>query len=545
MTFVITQNCCSDAACVAACPVGCIHPSPDEPGFATAEMLYIDPDSCIDCGACKDVCPVNAVQPDNELKPHMTVFLDLNADYYRHHPATHTPAPVRPAVEAVAEVSATLRVAIVGAGPSGFYTAQELLRLVPGQVEISMFDRLPTPYGLVRGGVAPDHPHTKGVSEEFAWLLADPRVTAYFNVTVGEHLAHDELLEHHHAVVYTYGARAPRRLNIPGEDLPGSLSAAEFVDWYNGHPDGAGLTVDLKDVRRVIVVGNGNVALDVARILILDPTVLERTDIADHALETLRNGSVQEVVLLGRRGPEHAAFTTGELLALTALLDLDIVTEGDHLEPLDRASFAQRSKIDALRRAASRSSSNATRKLTFKFFSAPAAVLGDDRVRGVRLTSTDTGRSDTADLFDVENDLEADLLITAVGYRGQALPGLVFDEQTGTVPNERGRADTARTYTAGWIKRGPTGGLGANRTDAVETVSTLLEDLDQLLEHTPRTDLDLSVLVRDRQPDWVDLNGWRRIDHHETTTGRTQNRPRAKVIEATTAIAVASRHTQS
>src|SRR6478735_682679 len=297
MPHVITQSCCSDGSCVYACPVNCIHPSPDEPGFATAEMLYIDPDACVDCGACVSACPVGAIAPASKLEPVQLPFIELNASFYPKHegkvPPTSKLAPVLEAPEVDSRLGGPLTVAIVGSGPAAMYAADELL--TQHGVRVNVFEKLPTPYGLVRAGVAPDHQSTKKVTRLFDTVTRLPGFTFYLNVEVGSDLSHAELLTHHHAVLYAVGAPNDRRLDIDGMGLPGTGTATETVAWINGHPEYAELPVDLSH-ERVVLIGNGNVALDVARILTSDPDVLARTDISRHALTALRRSKVAEVV---------------------------------------------------------------------------------------------------------------------------------------------------------------------------------------------------------------------------------------------------------
>src|SRR6201996_8107100 len=309
MPHVITQSCCSDGSCVYACPVNCIHPSPDEPGFATAEMLYIDPVACVDCGACVSACPVGAIAPASRLQPEQQPFIALNASYYPDRPAdqklppTSKLAPVIPSPKVLGNHShrrGPLTVAIVGSGPAAMYAADELL--TQHGVRVNVFEKLPTPYGLVRAGVAPHHQTTKKVTH-FVDGEARHRYFRFFlNVEVGKHLSHADLLAHHHAVLYAVGAPDDRRLDIEGMGLPGSGTATELVAWINGHPEFADLPVDLSH-ERVVIVGNGNVALDVARVLSSDPDDLARTDISDRALEVFRGSAVREVVIAARRGP--------------------------------------------------------------------------------------------------------------------------------------------------------------------------------------------------------------------------------------------------
>lgn len=320
MPHVITQSCCNDASCVFACPVNCIHPTPDEPGFATSEMLYIDPAACVDCGACVSACPVGAIAPDTRLDTNQLPFVEINASFYPKRPEgeklppTSKLAPVIPAAEVRAR-RRPLTVAIVGSGPAAMYAADELL--TQHGVRVNVFEKLPTPYGLVRAGVAPDHQNTKRVTRLFERVAGHERFRFYLNVEIGEHLSHDDLLAHHHAVLYAVGAPDDRRLDIEGMGLAGTGTATELVAWINGHPDFADLPVDLGH-ERVVIIGNGNVALDVARVLTADPDDLARTDIADHALAALRGSAVREVVIAARRGPAQSAFTLPELIGLTA-----------------------------------------------------------------------------------------------------------------------------------------------------------------------------------------------------------------------------------
>ena len=307
MPYVVTQSCCADASCVVACPVNCIHPAPGEPGFATAEMLYIDPGSCVGCGACVTACPVGAIKPDTKLAPSEEIFAELNAGYFE-----VFPHPERQPLATVEEQrrmadSRPVRVAVIGSGPAGMYTADELLR--HPEVSVDVFDRLPTPYGLVRAGVAPDHTHTKRIEKLLSQIESERGFGYRLGIEVGTDITLDELAPHYDAVVYAVGAASDRRLGIDGEDLAGSLSATEVVGWYNGHPDRIDLDVPL-DHERVVIVGNGNVALDVARILTSDPDQLARTDIADHALRALRSSRVQEVVIAARRGPARSGHST-------------------------------------------------------------------------------------------------------------------------------------------------------------------------------------------------------------------------------------------
>src|SRR5258705_6107306 len=354
MPHVITQSCCSDGSCVYACPVNCIHPSPDEPGFATAEMLYSDPAACVDCGACVSACPVGAIAPEPRLEPQQLPFVALNAAFYPERavdeklPPTSKLAPVIEAPFVDVRAGGPLTVAIVGSGPAAMYAADELLS--QRGVRVNVFERLPTPYGLVRAGVAPDHQSTKRVTKMFDRIAKRRGVRFYLNVEVGSDLAHDELLAHHHAVLYAVGAPNDRRLDIEGMGLPGTGTATELVAWINGHSEYTDLPVDLGH-DRVVIVGNGNVAFDVARILTTEPDALARTDISDHSLAALRVSKVTGERTAARHGPAHSAFTLPDLIGLTSTCEV-VLDAGDHdlvLRDLAEASDPlNRNKLEIL-----------------------------------------------------------------------------------------------------------------------------------------------------------------------------------------------------
>ncbi|MBC7633042.1 4Fe-4S binding protein, partial [Aeromicrobium sp.] len=380
MAHVVTQACCGDASCVFACPVNAIHPTPDEADFGLAEMLYIDPVSCVDCGACVGACPVGAIVPGTRVETAQLPFVAINALFHeagRDHPVQ---APVPPVVRKD-DSRGTLRVAIVGPGPAALYAADELLKR-PG-VQVNVIDRLPTPHGLVRAGVAPDHQSTKSIDGLFRHIEDQPGFSYVLNVEVGRDIAHEELIEHHHAVIYATGASQDRVLGIAGEDLPGSGTATALVAWYNGHPDHADHVVNL-GTERAVIVGNGNVALDVARILATDPSRLESTDIADHALEALRSSTIREIVLLGRRGAAQAAFTLPELVGLLSRDDIDIVVEGTDLDAPSGDAMTDR-KLQALRAATTRPRRAGNRRIVFRFATSPIELMGPGQVTGVRV----------------------------------------------------------------------------------------------------------------------------------------------------------------
>jgi ferredoxin--NADP+ reductase len=540
MTYVITQNCCNDASCVPVCPVGCIHPTPDEPGYATTEMLYIDPRACIDCGACVEACPVDAVAAADELPLELKGFADLNAAYYDSNRTEHRPAPVAGTVTLRNEPP--LRVAVVGAGPSGFYAAEELLFNLPVPMRVSMFDRLPTPFGLVRAGVAPDHLNTKAITDRFRRVAAHPHFSTFYNVEIGEHLSHEELLAHHHAVIYTTGMSESRRLGIAGEDLVGSSSANEFVGWYNGNPGYANAHFDLTGTRAV-VVGTGNVALDIARILLGDIDQLARTDIADHALATLAASTIEQVVVLGRRNIGHAAFTSPELLAFAACRSIDVVVDPrDLAHEGDGATLAETAKVSLIADIATLPRPG-RKQLVLRFLTTPVEILGSGRVQSVRVERnrmvTDTsGRRIAAPTGETEL-IDTALVVRAIGYHGVPLPGLPFDPVTGSIPNRRGRvmdpdtnAPLPGVYTAGWIKRGPSGAIGTNGADAGETVAALLEDHENAkLNKTIRDEKGFADVIHRRQPHRLNRSQWQRLDEHELHRGREESRPRVKLVD--------------
>lgn len=535
MTFAITQTCCSDATCVAVCPVNCIHPTPEERAFGSTEMLYIDPKTCIDCGACADACPVDAIFPVDALAPDQQEYAAVNAAYFEEDgqpgpaddsPNFHTWSEPRFARSLPADF-APLRVAVVGTGPAGMYAAEDLL--LHTAAEVTLIDRLPVAGGLVRYGVAPDHPATRRVGETFARFHTHPRVRMYLGLEVGRDVSAQEIAAHHDAVVYAVGASADRRLGLPDEERPGIVSATEFVAWYNAHPEVAPDAIDLS-ASRVVVVGNGNVALDVARILACDPETLAGTDIADHALAALRAGAVREVVVVGRRGPEHAAYTRSEALALRHLPGVRLVVDAhdprtgeaiDAAGPRDKASVLRdvdRERVDWSRPP------GGERRIVLRFHSSVRGVSGGDGVQAVEVSGTGEGAGEGA-------RIPAGLLLRAVGYRGLPVTGLPFDEATATVPHHGGRVDgMPGTYVVGWIKRGPSGGIGANRTCAAETVGTLLADAVAGTLPAPKGSARaFQRLARRRNRDLVDARGLAGIERAERTRGDREGRPRVKL----------------
>lgn len=527
MTYVVTQNCCNDATCVEVCPVNCIHPAPGEPGYASAELLHIDPAACIDCGACAEVCPVDAIVPDHDLIGANRRYLEVNADFFQR-AGTSEPMVTRRVTPTTATQPEVLRVAIVGSGPSAFYAAENLLSRRDVDAEVTMIERLPFAGGLVRYGVAPDHAKTKSIERTFQRTLRRPGLTAYFDVEVGADLSIDELSAHHHAVLFASGAAEDRRLGIPGDDLPGSHSAREFVAWYNGHPDFAGHTFDLSHPQ-VVIVGNGNVALDIARILTADIDRLRHTDIAEHALDALSYSAVRRVIVLGRRGPEAAACTTPELLGLAADPGVDITV--DDASPAEPGAPL---KMQILAEYGRRAHRPGSRTIDFRFHTAPVELVGDTRLTGVRVQRRGIDDSEV---------LDCGLLLRSIGYRGAPIPGLPFDATTGTVANQTGRVydpgsgqPVRGRYVAGWIKRGPSGVIGTNRFCADETVHCLVSDFHSGILGAPTADLEgLGRLIRSRSAHSFGADGWIAIDRHERAQGRLQGRPRVKLVDTQSA----------
>ena len=448
-------------------------------------------------------------------------------------------------------------VAIVGAGPSGYFAAAALLRFADSSVaaggadvHIDMLEMLPTPWGLVRSGVAPDHPKIKSISRTFEKTATDPRFRFFGNVTVGQHVSADDLAQRYDAVVYAVGTQSDRALGVPGEDLPGSVAAVDFVGWYNAHPHFAEMSPDISS-GRAVVIGNGNVAIDVARILVTDPDVLAGTDIADHALDALRQRGVAEVVIAGRRGPLQGAFTTLELRELGELEGVDVIVDPDDLEDITDEQAAAAGKttaanIKVLREYSTREPREGMRRIVFRFHTSPIEITGTDRVQTIvlgrnelftdehgHLVARDTGQRET---------LPAQLVVRAVGYRGVAIPGLPFDERSGTIPHTDGKiVDRDNDYVVGWIKRGPSGVIGTNKSDSQDTIDTLTANL----AGTPPRDAgpgyadELAAWLVERQPGVVTDDHWQLIDSHERTAGEPHGRPRRKLVKVADMLRIA------
>jgi ferredoxin/flavodoxin---NADP+ reductase len=442
------------------------------------------------------------------------------------------------------------RIAIIGAGPAGFYAADPLLK---AGFEVDLYDLLPTPYGLVRAGVAPDHPNIKAVTRVYDKTAAREGFRFFGGVRLGEHVSRDELLERYHALIYAVGTSSDNRLGIPGEDHSGSHPATEFVAWYNGHPDHADRDFDLS-AKRAVVIGNGNVAIDVARMLVLSPEELAVTDTADHALDALAAAEVEEVVLLGRRGPAQAAFTNPELRELGELGRADVVVapEEVELDPLseawlasDEATPTARRNVEILRGYAELPPGERSHRIVLQFLRSPVEIVAgeDGSVTGLRVVRNRIEAAADGRLRAVatgeEELIECGLVLRSIGYRGEPLPGVPFDERRGLVRNEAGRVVSddgeplAGEYVVGWIKRGPSGVIGTNKKDAAETVAHLIADAEAGLLNEPAQDDgdEIEAWLHERCEGLVTWEGWGAIDAHETELGRPHGRPRVKLVQ--------------
>jgi ferredoxin--NADP+ reductase len=436
-----------------------------------------------------------------------------------------------------------IRVAIVGAGPAGFYAADRLLK---AGVQVELLDRLATPWGLVRAGVAPDHPKIKSVTRVYEKTAALEGFRFHGHVEVGADVSHEELLAHHHAVIYSYGASRDRRLGIPGEDLPGSHAATDFVAWYNGHPDACDHEFDLSG-KRAVVVGNGNVALDVARMLLLSREQLAVTDVADHALGALAASSIEEVVVLGRRGPVQAAYTTPELRELEELLtDTDVIVDPAEaaVEAPEDADGTVRRNVEIVQRYAATAPQGRAKRLRLRYLVSPTAIAGDGRVEAIELVRNRLVDNRAVATEETEQ-LECGLVLRSVGYAGAPIDGVPFDDGRATIANEGGRVAPG-VYAAGWIKRGPSGVIGTNKKCAYETVDALLADVEAGALPAPGGDAEaFDALLAERCPERVDYAGWARIDAHERAAGEMSHppRPRVKVTRRDELVAHGARST--
>jgi anaerobic selenocysteine-containing dehydrogenase/NADPH-dependent glutamate synthase beta subunit-like oxidoreductase/NAD-dependent dihydropyrimidine dehydrogenase PreA subunit len=552
MAYVVTRTCVDSkyTKCVDVCPVDAFRVGPD--------MLYIDPDVCIDCNACLSECPVRAIHPDNAVPEAMLEDIGLNARLSKIYPViTQSRDDSAPVTRTPANGSTPRRFAVVGSGPSGFYATEELLKQLPGSA-VDIFERLPTPYGLVRYGVAPDHPKIKSVTDSFDAIGRLPKVRFFGNVKVGTDVRREELLAHYDAVVYATGGSVSRPLDVPGAELANVVGGSAFVGWYNGHPDVRDLPLDLSG-RTAVVLGLGNVALDIARILVTPVDELAVTDIADEALAALRKSRVREVCLVARRGPAQATFTPGELRKLMDMPGVRIVVDASDLI-LDEASAADldaplnseaRQNVALLREAQSRTV-DGDRIIRFVFKASPDAFEGrEGRVATMRAVVNTLQRHDDGSVMargtEEHLQLPADLVINATGYQGVPLDGVAFDAQRsvithceGRVLSERGDVQT-REYAVGWIKRGASGVIGSNRQCAAQTVRQVAADLAGAPSSAAAVQTDVLALVVERGVDVVSFDDWRLLDRHEREQGEAQGRPRRKEVDVATMLEVIRR----
>ncbi len=441
-----------------------------------------------------------------------------------------------------------LRAAIVGSGPAGFYAAEHLLKREDVAVEVDMFDRLPTPFGLVRAGVAPDHPKIKSVIRMYEKTAAREGFQFFGNVEIGADITVAELEQRYHAVIYAYGTATDRQLGIPGEHLPGSHAATEFVNWYNAHPDFADHDFDLS-AKRAVVIGNGNVAADVARMLALPRAELDVTDTADHAIEDLAESGIEEIVVLGRRGPAQAAFTNPEVRELGELTDADIVIDPAEME-LDEASReyfesedcdpTHRRNVEIFTEFSSRKPEGKPKRVVMRFCCSPVEIKGEDKVESIVIGHNELYRDESGAIrardTGEREELECGLVLRSIGYKGVGLEGIPFDPNRGLIPNNGGRVvDPASGeqvpghYAVGWIKRGPSGVIGTNKKDALDTVTSIFDDFEagQIPDREPVA-VPIAELLDERGGDHVTYMGWQAIDRAEQAAGEPHGRPRVK-----------------
>ena len=444
--------------------------------------------------------------------------------------------------------SQPLRVAIFGSGPAAFYAAEHLFKQKQFVIEVDMFDRLPVPFGLVRYGVAPDHLKIKQVTKVFDGIAANPRFRFFGNVEFGKDVTLAELKEYYHQVLFATGAQTDRRMGVPGEDLQGSFPATEFVAWYNGHPDYRDRQWNL-NVASAAVVGIGNVAIDVARLLCLTRAELLASDAADYAVEALSHSQIKTVYLLGRRGPAQAAFSNPEIKEVGEMAEADIATRADEtqLDDLSAASIADdrsgKSKVEILQSYAAERPLNKPRRLNLRFLVSPVELFGDadGRVAKMKLVRNTLVASETGSLSakatDQFEEIEAGLVFRSVGYRGVPLPEVPFHDRWGVILNERGRVIAPESkqpmvglYTSGWIKRGPSGVVGTNKPDSVETVTCMLEDFStgSILQPSNAAAASAEKFIGERKPDYFSYADWKRLDELEQERGKACGRPRVK-----------------
>ncbi len=441
-----------------------------------------------------------------------------------------------------------LKVAIFGSGPSGFYAAEELLAESNPEVRVDMFDRLPTPFGLVRGGVAPDHQKIKSVIKIYEKTAGRPGFRFFGNVEFGRELSLEDLKNYYDAAIFAVGAKSDRKMGIPGEDLSGSFAATAFVGWYNAHPDYQDLAFDLS-CERVAVIGNGNVAVDVARILARDPETLKTTDISEAALSALRKSKIKEIVMIGRRGPAQAQFTNPEIRELCELPGADLIVDPKELD-LDALSIADlevnvggtksKGNVDILKAHSLKAASGKPRKLILKFLASPVELLGKaGQVSQIRLEKNKLARDQDGSLKAVGTGVfetyDIGLVLRSIGYKGVPVPGLPYDDKKGTIPNSEGRIVDAQLkpipglYVVGWAKRGPSGVIGTNKPDSIDTARRLLEDAQNKIT-LPGANIckDVSDLFKEKKLQTVSFEDWKKLDQIEMDRGKSSGKVRDK-----------------
>lgn len=447
------------------------------------------------------------------------------------------------------EAPQLIRVAIIGSGPSGFYAADHLLKQKDLNIHVDMYEKLPTPFGLVRGGVAPDHPKIKSVTKLYTRIASQDRFHFFGNVEFGTDVTRADMAKHYHALIYAVGAQTDKKLGIPGEDLQNSHAATEFVGWYNGHPEFRHYEFDLT-AKRVVVIGVGNVAMDVARILARTVDELYGTDIADYALEALKQSQVEEIIVLGRRGAAQAAFTNPEIKELGEMEDADIIVSEaeatlDELSQADLQANPDRTavrNVEILQEYAKHDSTGKSRKIIMRFLTSPVEIIGDEKVEAIKLVKNELYKTDRGGLrpraTEEYETIPVDMVFRSVGYRGVPLADVPFYDRWGTIPNDKGRVlrehesdeQVIGDYVVGWIKRGPSGIIGTNKPDAVESANMFLEDLSagNVLSPTDTSDDDVLSFVQSRKPNYVTFADWEKLDAIELQRGEETGRSRVK-----------------
>ncbi|MEH6445751.1 MAG: molybdopterin-dependent oxidoreductase [Oceanospirillaceae bacterium] len=551
MAYVVTQTCIGNkhTDCVDVCPVDAFREGP--------EMLYIDPNVCIDCNACITACPERAIYSKSSVPIIMQDFIALNAEKSQIYPVITESIGHDVAASPMASFSGHF--AVIGSGPSGFYTAEEILKQMP-LAKVDMFERLPTPFGLVRYGVAPDHPRIKSVSSSFDRIAENERFRFFGNVELGRDIQRTDLLEQYDGVVYATGGSKSRALSIPGAELPNIFGSSTFVGWYNGHPDQTKLSVDLSS-QTAVVIGMGNVALDIARMLVLSPEQLKKTDVADEALNAFKESSVKEVILIARRGIAQAAFTPKELEQLMGLDNVDLIIDPNDLtldlqtmEQTELPEFSEvKQNINLLKQISQRQHGHNVRqnkkRIRFMFCYSPDCIDNDAYgCKTLHLTRNEIIRDEDGHISikatREKSLINANLIIHAIGYQGDAIENVAFDEQRGVILNQQGRVDTVnqrskdksegnalnKEYTAGWIKRGASGVIGSNKHCAQDTVNQLITDfVDANISSAKVVRQDTEDLLVERNVEYISFSDWQLLDQYEQDQGQLVGRPRRKV----------------